>query len=67
VSSIELKPGSFYWVLIALDADADEEWENNPMPARYRGEGLWDLIGQELGTHWPVRWVGPEIALETRA
>lgn len=62
----DLKPGAFYWVLIVLDPDAEQDWENEEMPARYvgkneSGEHLWNYLGQEGETSWPVRWIGPEI------
>ena len=33
----DLIPGRFYWVIIALDVDAEEQWENEAMPARFVG------------------------------
>jgi hypothetical protein len=62
----DLKIGSFYWVKIVYDPDTDHEWENEEMPARYAGKNaagkdLWNYIGQEGETDWPVRWIGPEI------
>lgn len=58
----DLTPGAFYWVLIVFDPDVtkDEDWSNQPMPARYRGENKWDYIG-DLDSEWPVRWVGEKI------
>lgn len=65
MSNPALKIGAFYWVLIVLDPDSDSPWENEPMPARYagRGEGcdLWNFIGQEGTSDWPVRWIGEQI------
>jgi len=53
--------GAFYWVVIALDADTDLEWENEPMPARYAGNGKWFYLNQDGASDWPVRWVGDRI------
>lgn len=52
--------GQYYWVLIVLDPDA-EDWENEPMPARYAGDGMWFTINGNGETNWPVRWVGEKI------
>ena len=57
----KLTVGSFYWIQIALDPDADNEWENQAMPARYEGSGKWTYLGQEGVSDWPVRWIGNEI------
>lgn len=51
--------GKFYWVWIALDPDAENDWENELMPARFSGyseEGneLWNFIDAEP-SEWPVR------------
>lgn len=56
-----LKIGSFYWVQIAFDPDTNLEWENQEMPARYEGNGLWIFLNQEGVSNWPVKWVGDEI------
>lgn len=56
----ELVAGAFYWGLITLDPDADE-WENEPMPARYVGGGIWSFLATEGDSAWPVRWVGEQI------
>lgn len=66
IDEANLKPGAFYWVLIVLDPDAEHDWENEEMPARYigkneAGEHLWNYLGQEGEADWPVRWIGPEI------
>lgn len=58
----ELKEGSFYWVRITLDPDA-EDWENDYMPARYAGNERWQFIGVEDASDWPVVWIGEEIKL----
>lgn len=52
----DLVPGQFYWVLITLDPDGDD-WENEPMPARYMGGGLWRYLGVDGDSDWPVRRV----------
>lgn len=65
---MELKVGSFYWILIALDPEG-EDWENEKMPGRFIGyaeDGVserFQCIGSE-DADWPVIWVGPEIKLE---
>jgi len=58
--SEQLKPGAFYWALPAFDPDTDEEWVNQPQPARYEGDSRWTWLGSE-NEEWPARWVGPEI------
>jgi len=60
----DLVEGAYYWVLIALDPDAIEPWENEEMPARYAGNGAWYYINQEGAVSeadWAVRWIGPRI------
>lgn len=64
--TVDLKIGAFYWVLIVLDVDTDQVWENEPMPARFAGrneagELLWNYLDTEGISDWPVRWIGPEI------
>ena len=61
-----LKVGSFYWVLPVLDVDTDKEWVNEPQPARFAGRktdgtGLWDCLGLDETSDWPMRWIGKEI------
>lgn len=56
-------PGRFYWVLLVLDPDTDEAWENEPMVARCAGPDLWNFPGQEGASDWPVRWIGPEVLM----
>lgn len=61
-----LKPGCFYWVQPVLDPDAKEEWEQKDQPARFcglndRGDALWNCLGLEGESEWPMRWIGPEI------
>jgi hypothetical protein len=61
-----LKPGAFYWALPVLDPDTDEEWQNQPQPARYVGLtpdclDMWVWLGVEGVSEWPARWVGKEI------
>lgn len=53
----DLVIGQFYWVLIVLDPDAKEAWENEPMPARYAGDDKWNYIGIEGVSDWPVRGI----------
>lgn len=57
----DLEIGSFYWVLPVLDADAPDDWENYEQPARYVGNEMWNYLGIEGNSMWPVRWVGEEI------
>ena len=61
----DLIPGRFYWVIIALDVDAEEQWENEAMPARFvgivDGKAHWNYLGQNGQTDWPVRWIGAEV------
>lgn len=63
----KLKVGSFCWVLIALDPDTDEAWENQVMPARFAGvdkstgRPLWNFLNQEGASDWDTRWIGSEI------
>ena len=59
----QLEVGAFYWVLITFDPDSEgaDEWVNEPMPARYAGDGRWTFLGVDDVSDWPVRWVGPKI------
>lgn len=64
----ELVVGRFYWVIPALDVDTDLPWEKEQQPARYAGknaagEDLWHCLNLEDPSDWPMRWIGPEIAL----
>lgn len=56
----DLRVGAFYWVWLATDPEG-LEWENQPMPARYAGDGRWHFLNQEGDSDWPLRWVGAEI------
>ncbi|WP_152973118.1 hypothetical protein [Pseudomonas asplenii] len=56
----ELIPGRFYWAIPVFDVDANEDWVNDPQPARYVGSDAWQWIGSE-NDEWPARWVGEEI------
>jgi hypothetical protein len=59
-----LRPGSFYWVILTLNPDADL-WVNDRMPARFAGYvggvPTWNFLGGAAVFDWPVGWVGPEI------
>jgi hypothetical protein len=57
----KLKVGSFYWMLPVLDPDTDNQWENEPQPARYEGDGKWTCLGIDGISDWPARWIGDEI------
>src|SRR5262245_50608973 len=62
----ELRYGAFYWVLPVFDPDGDDEWGNKEQPARYggtndAGQQLWNYIGVDGYSDWPVRWIGEEI------
>lgn len=62
----DLKEGSFYWALPVLDPDTDKAWVNEYQPARFAGRRedgtlLWDCLGLEETSDWPMRWIGPEI------
>lgn len=58
---IEPKVGCFYWILPVFDPDTDNEWENEPQPARYEGDGRWTCLGIEGISNWPARWVGDKL------
>lgn len=51
---IELIEGRFYWVKITLDPDAEYDWENQWMPARYGGENKWFFLNLKGKSDWPV-------------
>lgn len=59
-----LVEGEFYWVLIVNDPDAEYDWENEVMPARYGGKvdgkDQWFTINGD-NPDWPVRWIGEHI------
>lgn len=68
----ELIVGRFYWVIPVLDPDTREEWEDGLQPARYAGKNadghcLWNYIGIDGCTNWPVRWIGEEISAQAMA
>lgn len=56
----DLQVGAFYWVAIANDPDAEEEWEHDLQPARYAGEGKWNMLGVDGTTDWPMRLVSKQ-------
>lgn len=56
-----LVEGSFYMVKVVSDPDASEPWENEPMPARYAGNGKWQYLDPEP-TDWPVLFARGPIA-----
>lgn len=56
----QLIPGRFYWAIPVFDVDTDENWINDPQPARYVGNDTWQWIDTE-GDEWPAGWVGAEI------
>ena len=58
--------GAFYWVQPTLDPDRAMEWEYYTQPARFygyseNGDALWQCIGMEDPSNWPMCWVGPRI------
>ena len=55
-----LQVGAFYWVAIANDPDAVEDWEHELQPARYAGEGQWNMLGVDGTTDWPMRLVSKQ-------
>lgn len=57
--------GKFYMVMLALDPDATQEWEQGQVPARFAGydadgNETWNFLDAEP-TQWPVR-LAKEIA-----
>lgn len=75
---MRLIPGAFYSVIPRPDVERDddwlsgEEWQNEIHPARFNGwnatgEMLWNLLGVDGSTNWPVLWVGEMIAVPIAA
>ena len=63
---MDLIVGRFYWVMPAFDPDADAEWESEMQPARYAGKDasgnqLWNCLGIDGASDWPMRLIGAEI------
>ncbi|RDU96961.1 hypothetical protein [Trinickia dinghuensis] len=71
-----LIPGTFYWVIPEIDPDADDrdqwqpgqEWQDEMQSARFNGwnaagEMLWNFMGFDGASNWPVLWIGGEIAV----
>ena len=61
-----LIPGAFYWVVPALDPDADFAWERCTQPARFvgfdaEGREMWNWLGIEGVATWPAIWIGPQL------
>ena len=55
----QLVVGKFYWVWIALDPDAEHEWDNDFMPARFagydeQGGETWNFLDSEA-IQWATR------------
>mgnify|MGYP001545622770 CR=1 FL=1 len=72
----QLIVGSFYWVIPEVDPDGanrddwepGQEWQNEIQPAGFNGwnaagEMLWNFLGGDGSSIWPVLWVGEEIAV----
>jgi hypothetical protein len=72
----QLIVGSFYWVIPEVDPDGanrddwepGQEWQNEIQPARFNGwnaagERLWNFLGGDGSSNWPVLWVGEKIAV----
>lgn len=67
VAQEKLIVGRFYWVVPAFDPDTDAEWESEMQPARYAGKDangnlLWNCLGVDGVSDWPMRWIGGEVA-----
>lgn len=65
----DLVEGRFYWVRPVLDPDTDKLWMHEDQPARFAGrnaggEELWDCLGLDDSSTWPMTWIGPEIKRE---
>lgn len=71
-----LIPGAFYWVIPEVDLDAEDrdlcepgnEWQDEMQPARFNGwntagEMLWNFLGFDGSSNWPVLWIGKAIAV----
>ncbi|MCL6468964.1 MAG: hypothetical protein I4O48_11675 [Ralstonia sp.] len=62
----DLVIGRFYWVMPTIDVDSDAEWESEMQPARFAGKDaagnlLWNCLGIDGASDWPMRWIGKEI------
>lgn len=64
--------GRFYWVMPVIDVDSEADWEADTQPARYagkndRGENLWNCLGIDGASNWPMRWIGDEVGAQREA
>ena len=62
----DLKIGSFYWVLPVFDPDNEKQWELAEQPARFaglndKGRPIWNCLGMDKTSDWPMKWIGEEI------
>jgi hypothetical protein len=59
-----LREGAFYWVIPAVDAGLEDDWEGNLQPARYAGMWAgwpcWHCLGIDGPSTWPMRFIGEE-------
>lgn len=75
-SNKQLVVGAFYWVIPEVDPDAEDrdmcdssqEWQDEMQPARFNGwnvagEMLWNFIGFDGSSNWPVLRIGEAIAV----
>lgn len=74
VNDKQLIPGAFYWVIPKSDVGRDddwlpgEEWQDEIQPARFNGwnaagEMLWNFMGFDGASDWPVLWVGEALKI----
>ncbi|MDG0022727.1 hypothetical protein [Trinickia sp. Y13] len=70
----QLIVGAFYWVIREVDPESacrdewepGQEWLDEIQPARFNGwsasgEMLWNFMGFDGSSNWPVLWIGEEI------
>jgi len=75
-NNIPLIPGAFYWVIPEINPDAEDRdlcdpgqaWQDEIQPARFNGwnaegEMLWNFMGFDGSSNWPVLWIGEAIGV----
>ncbi len=76
VNDKQLIVGAFYWVIPEVNRDAEDrdlcepglEWQDEMQPTRFNGrnaagEMLWNFLGFDGSSNWPVLWVEEEIGV----
>lgn len=61
VEDNKLEVNSFYFIIPVSCPDIDNDWMQEKQPARYHGDGRFNLMGSE--DPWPAKWVGRKIEI----